>query len=114
MADVDLVEREQPLAVVNFGEHHAALFQELLDVPARRDFEQRLRRLRRVRHEHSGMMPMTGCPVRYFATFATSPSCPTTTMMSSGANRNRDRSPRSTIPRRQSTGITEDTVVSAV
>ena len=58
-------------------------------------------------------VPMTGWPVRYFATLATSPSCPTATMMSSGAKRKRSRSARSTRPRRQSKGMAPATVVSA-
>ncbi len=44
----------------------------------------------------SGSIPMTGWPLRYFAALATSPSWPTTAMMSSGVSRKRLRSARST------------------
>ena len=36
----------------------------------------------------SGLIPMTGCPSRYLATFATSPSCPITMITSSRAYKN--------------------------
>ena len=61
----------------------------------------------------SVLIPITGCPSRYLATFATRPSCPTTMMTSSGANMNRAKSARSTVPRRQSIGIAALTVASA-
>src|SRR5436305_11541240 len=61
----------------------------------------------------SGLIPMTGCPSRYLATLATSPSWPTATTMSSGAKRNRGRSARSTEPRRQSAGMAAPTSRSA-
>ncbi len=60
-----------------------------------------------------GLTPITGWPDRYLAVFATSPSCPTTMTTSSGSNRKRSRSERSTAPRRQPLGIAADTVCSA-
>ena len=107
VADVDLVEREQRLPVVGAGLDHGA---RLDRGPSPRQQRRRspaggCRTSTPGLRPGSGSMPITGWPSRYFATLATSPSWPTTTTTSSGANRNRARSPRSTLPRRQSSGI---------
>ena len=90
MADVDLVEAEQLLAVVERGRRPwcgaavaprpaaTARQQVAATAPARnRTSTPALR-------PGSGSTPITGCPSRYLATLATRPSCPTATTMSSG------------------------------
>jgi hypothetical protein len=76
-------------------------------------FERAVARQHAIVAGRSGLMPITRCPVRYSAMFATSPSCPTATSTSWGSNTKRARLRRSSSDRRQRGGIALSTSCSA-